>query len=146
MADWTTIPDSSIEPSKPIRSIDGLALRDNPVAIAEGAVGAPRIAAAALQTGTNERDWVLARTSAADAGAVGTYAWLAQSSSTTTNLTAGTTYAGSGLRYFGYQGASGTNSINTPNVGVAPSGTWLAMGTSSNAVAAVKHTLFLRIA
>ena len=43
MADWTTIPDSSIEPGKPIRSIDGLALRDNPIAIAEGAVGADRI-------------------------------------------------------------------------------------------------------
>jgi len=43
MADWTTIPDSSIEPGKPIRSIDGLALRDNPIAIAEGAAGAPRI-------------------------------------------------------------------------------------------------------
>ena len=43
MADWTTIPDSSIEPGKPIRSIDGLALRDNPVAITEGATGAPRI-------------------------------------------------------------------------------------------------------
>ena len=43
MADWTTIPDSSIEPGKPIRSIDGLALRDNPIAIAEGATGAPRI-------------------------------------------------------------------------------------------------------
>jgi hypothetical protein len=47
MADWTTIPDSSIEPGKPIRSIDGLALRDNPVAIAEGAVGAPRVVSAA---------------------------------------------------------------------------------------------------
>ncbi len=43
MADWTTIPDSSIEPGKPIRSIDGLALRDNPIAISEGASGAPRI-------------------------------------------------------------------------------------------------------
>lgn len=43
MADWTTIPDSSIEPGKPIRSIDGLALRDNPIAISEGALGAPRI-------------------------------------------------------------------------------------------------------
>jgi hypothetical protein len=42
MATWTTIPDSSLEPGKPIRSIDALALRDNPVAIAEGAVGAPR--------------------------------------------------------------------------------------------------------
>lgn len=49
MADWTTIPDSSIEPGKPIRSIDGLALRDNPVAIAEGAVGAPRNQLASLE-------------------------------------------------------------------------------------------------
>jgi len=49
MADWTTIPDSSIEPGKPIRSIDGLALRDNPIAIAEGAVGAPRISLLALE-------------------------------------------------------------------------------------------------
>lgn len=43
MATWTTIPDSSLEPGKPIRSIDALALRDNPVAIAEGALGAPRV-------------------------------------------------------------------------------------------------------
>jgi hypothetical protein len=43
MATWTTIPDSSLEPGKPIRSIDGLALRDNPVAIAEGQPSAPRI-------------------------------------------------------------------------------------------------------
>ena len=43
MATWTTIPDSSLEPGKPIRSIDALALRDNPVAIAEGETGAPQI-------------------------------------------------------------------------------------------------------
>lgn len=43
MANWTDIPDSVLEPAKPIRSIDGLALRDNPVAIVEGAPGAPRI-------------------------------------------------------------------------------------------------------
>jgi hypothetical protein len=43
MATWTTLPDASLEPGKPIRSIDGLALRDNPVAITEGATGAPRI-------------------------------------------------------------------------------------------------------
>ena len=48
MADWTTIPDASLEPGKPIRSVDGLALRDNPVAIAEGAAGAPRIQTQAL--------------------------------------------------------------------------------------------------
>ena len=43
MATWTTLPDATLEPGKPIRSIDTLALRDNPVAIAEGEVGAPRI-------------------------------------------------------------------------------------------------------
>lgn len=40
---WTNIPDSVLEPGKPIRSVDGLALRDNPVAIANGDAGAPRI-------------------------------------------------------------------------------------------------------
>lgn len=49
MATWTTIPDSSLEPGKPIRSIDALALRDNPVAIAEGASGSPKVRTAALQ-------------------------------------------------------------------------------------------------
>jgi hypothetical protein len=42
MATWTTLPDATLEPGKPIRSIDVLALRDNPVAIAEGEIGAPR--------------------------------------------------------------------------------------------------------
>lgn len=43
MATWTTLPDSALEPGKPIRSIDALALRDNPVAIIEGESGAPKI-------------------------------------------------------------------------------------------------------
>jgi hypothetical protein len=96
MATWTTITDAALEPGKPIRSVDGLALRDNVTALAEGAAGAPKIQNAALdtdsvtnvkvvnvtlgaekfQTGTTERDWVLARTSDAGAGAVGTYAFL----------------------------------------------------------------------
>src|SRR5690625_681253 len=44
MATWTDIPDSVLEPGKPIRSVDALALRDNAIAIAEGAPNAPRIA------------------------------------------------------------------------------------------------------
>ena len=31
MAEWTTIPDDVLEPGKPIRSVDAIALRDNPV-------------------------------------------------------------------------------------------------------------------
>jgi hypothetical protein len=49
MATWTEIDDSRLEPGKPIRSVDGLALRDNPVAIAEGAENAPRIYTAAMK-------------------------------------------------------------------------------------------------
>lgn len=43
MADWTNIADATLEPGKPIRAIDARALRENPIAIAEGAPGAPRI-------------------------------------------------------------------------------------------------------
>ena len=96
MATWTTITNTALEPGKPIRSVDGLALRDNVTALAEGAAGAPGIASAALidypwgnedirnstlgaekfQTGTTERNWVMERTSNAAGGAVGTYAFL----------------------------------------------------------------------
>lgn len=43
MATWTNIPDSVLEVGKPARSIDAMALRDNPIAIAEGAPGAPKV-------------------------------------------------------------------------------------------------------
>ncbi|MBK1780554.1 hypothetical protein JHL22_04930 [Advenella sp. WQ 585] len=43
MATWTNIPDSVLEVGKPARSVDALALRDNPKAIAEGDSAAPRI-------------------------------------------------------------------------------------------------------
>lgn len=41
MATWTDIPDGNLDPGQPIRSVDGLSLRDNPVAIAESANDAP---------------------------------------------------------------------------------------------------------
>lgn len=55
MATWTTIPDSSLEPGKPIRSIDTLALRDNPIAIAEAASGAPAIVLNAIRSALASR-------------------------------------------------------------------------------------------
>lgn len=48
MTDWTTIPNSSLETGKPIRAVDGRALRDNPIAIAQGSTGAPKIQPEAL--------------------------------------------------------------------------------------------------
>lgn len=41
MVDWTTISDSQVDPNAPITSELMTALRDNPIAIALGAVGAP---------------------------------------------------------------------------------------------------------
>jgi hypothetical protein len=68
MATWTTIPDSSLEPGKPIRSIDALALRDNPVAIAEGEVGATRIMGRAAK---RLQDYSVLTVTASDAFLVG---------------------------------------------------------------------------
>jgi hypothetical protein len=154
MATWTTLPDAALEPGKPIRSIDGLALRDNPVAITEGASGAPRIAAAALQTGNNERDWVLDRTASAAVGSIGTYALLLTTfTSTPTNVTTtyqfGTTHAGSSLRYTNTIDSVGQSQAST----TAPAGTWRAMGqafrlTTDNyggPVYSPSATVFLRI-
>lgn len=44
MADWTDIPDTSLDPDAPLTSNLAYAWRDNPVAMAEGAEGAPKIA------------------------------------------------------------------------------------------------------
>lgn len=48
MADYTNIPDTSLDIEAPVRSIDQKALRDNPLAIIEGAVDAPRLSIHAL--------------------------------------------------------------------------------------------------
>jgi hypothetical protein len=118
MASWTTLPDAALEPGKPIRSIDGLALRDNPVAITEGAAGAPKmqtngITDSAVTTAklannsvttakldANERMTtanVLNATAGAAHQAVGsmTIAW----NTTTSNVASNGTIAGSSLRF-----------------------------------------------
>lgn len=48
MATWTDIPNASLEPGAPARSVDAIALRDNITALAEGATGAPKVLTAAL--------------------------------------------------------------------------------------------------
>jgi hypothetical protein len=121
MADWTTLPDSSLEPGKPIRSIDGLALRDNPIAIAEGAAGAPRI------------DPIAAMAHQGQTGAVGTYAFLGETATTTT--APGGTRAGSALRYVSINKTSSWASTITftailGEFSSTPSGTWRCMGHS----------------
>ncbi|SEB79837.1 hypothetical protein [Rhodobacter sp. 24-YEA-8] len=48
MAFWTNLLNSIFETGKPIRAVDGRALRDNPIAIAEGAPDAPGLQHRAL--------------------------------------------------------------------------------------------------
>lgn len=43
MAAWTNIPSGNLAPGQPLTSAEVLALRDNPIALAEGAAGAPLI-------------------------------------------------------------------------------------------------------
>ena len=149
MATWTTLPDASLEPGKPIRSIDGLALRDNPIAISEGAAGAPQIQTAALVS--NERMTtanVLNATAAASVDGVGTYAFATRPQNTGSTpgnaLSPGATVAGSVLRFS--NSAAGESS--------ALSGTWRCMGAMQSftftdsygsAFTTYRATLFLRI-
>ena len=142
MASWTEIPNSSLESGAPVRSVDGVALRDNPVAIAEGATGAPRIVNAAItdgtigaekfQTGTEESDWVTGRYSGVSFGEIGCIAVLMNAS--TTSVNAGGTIAGSSLRYnfdtgtrtvFELSATSGSGVY--PSGGTSATGTWRAL-------------------
>jgi hypothetical protein len=78
---------------------------------------------------------VLAATAAASVGDVGTYAFLRIV--TLTNASAGTTHAGSGLRYSNAGGGS---------TGGTPSGTWRLMGDTGTGSISASTSLFLRIA
>jgi hypothetical protein len=79
-------------------------------------------------------------------GAVGTYALLVRSNSGS-SISAGTTYAGSGLRYSGFRVGIGSfqEAFAAGNTGGTPSGTWRAMGTSNNNSGINPANIFLRI-
>lgn len=157
MATWTIIPDTDIAQDKPIKAETGLALRDNAIAIAEGAAGAPRIQTAALdsgvvvngkvangtlgaekfQTGTDERNWVRSRIAENNDGAPGSYVFARPEPPGSNDIDPGDTISGSDLTASDMDNKTGGGSL---------SGTWRAMGharytggTNWNA------TLFLRI-
>ena len=48
MADYTVIPDIEYAEGKPVKGVTGIAMRDNLVAVTQGALGTPKIQAAAL--------------------------------------------------------------------------------------------------
>ena len=149
MADWTNLPNQAVGVGGLPSGTTVTALRDNPVAIAEGAAGAPRIDQPAIG------DWYYT------AGAVGTYAF-AWRNSTATPPAFGNTVAGSQLRPAGFTSRGGLN-IQAGDTSFASgidilgsggtnrstfAGTWRCMGEaiqSSDTFGNYPHTLWLRI-
>lgn len=120
MADWTTITETATDPDAPVTSSLLKALRDNPIAIAEGASGATRIDQPAMGT------WLYT------AGGVGTMAFLAIELASGSSISHGSTRAGSLLEYAGVK--TGANGLSLS--GVSPSGTWRLMGYLENSTGA----------
>lgn len=76
MADYIAQPDTAVDPDAPVTSDLMYALRDNPIAMFEGASGAPRLADSALNptlaaVGAVGILWVGRRSAAAEWNAVG---------------------------------------------------------------------------
>ena len=153
MASWTDIPNSSLETGAPARSVDALAFRDNPIAIAEGATGAPRILNAAIndypfgaedfQTGTDETAWVVGRYAGVSANQIGSICISA------TFTAKGGTIAGSLLKYASSVSSFDESFFNYTSLGM--SGTWRSLGGSCsyegfNALLTHQSCLYVRIA
>ena len=139
MADWTVITDASLDPDAPLTSELAYAWRDNPIAIAEGAAGAPRILDAALgTTPTNAgRNWVAQRTVTASASGVGQYAFLRVLGSAGYNPGDTVDASVTGLQWAGSGPTAGSN-VST--------GVWRCQGfISAGSGVSERSTLFLRI-
>lgn len=124
MADYIAQPDSSVDPDAPVTSDLMYALRDNPIAIAEGSAGAPRIADAALSTTVTAagRDWVGRRYASSSWNSVGaTVMGVVDAISTTgtTPVNSGQSVAGSLIRP--------TNAAGAVSAGYL-TGNWECMG------------------
>lgn len=134
MADWFSIPDTAVDPDAPLTSQLAYAWRDNCIAIAEGASGAPRIQPAALGS------WYTSL------GDTKTLAFLGRSADATiSEFIAGNTYSGSLLKYAGVT-INGSGSGITLSA-TSPSGTWRAVGqaVSPGGASPVIATLFIRV-
>ena len=114
MAFWTNLINAIFLPGRPILGSTGVALRDNMIAIAEGAAGAPRIEDAALDTTvtTAGQDWVAARMVARTHGGVGTLVTALRGAGSG-NVAFGATIAGSSISPCSLGGDVGGSLVGT---------------------------------
>lgn len=165
MATWTNISNTNLQPGAPARSVDVIALRDNPIALAEGAAGAPRIQTAALADSavTNPKiangavtvgkvaagtlTWdrmnagsIYAGLGAIAPGAVGSIAMVARSNvSTGTPISWGDLVPGSWLVPSNSAGENGGTTINQL------AGTWRILGSGIPTADATTATIAIRV-
>lgn len=146
MTSYITITDAETDPEAPLTSELAKKWRDNPIAIAKGDATAPKIQMAALVTDSTAISWVASRNAGVAVGAVGSYAFVARDTDgTSSDLLAGTTYAGSLLTYAGFESSS-SGSVVEATYGSGLSGTWRAMGHGNSSEAFYRGiTLALRI-
>lgn len=159
---WSVIADSVLQVGRPIRALTLRLLRDNITALANGDAGAPRIQRVAiqpgsltgaelaantlssfnLQVGANERDWVMGLFAAQVPNQVGTLV-LAYTTSTISEISYGSNYAGSSLTAASLRVTGGA--VEMQWAGSVLPGTWRALGSSGFNVDN-KLTLFMRVA
>lgn len=142
MADWRTISDSEVDPDAPVTSDLMYALRDNAIAIAEGAPGAPVIRDVALggTVSPNGIDWVARRIVGAGWNGLGQTVMADFVRGATTAVTPGTLVPGSDLRPC----ATGGNYFGT-----SLPGTWRLQGylpSTGGGDTPINKSLWLRVA
>ena len=126
MADYRTIADAEVDPDAPLTSSLGYAWRDNPIAIAEGATGAPRVEDSALSNTVTSAgsSWVFNRIINRVHQGVGQSVLCQVSDPVSTETPFGSIRPGSQLRPSSADGVS-------PGVDTLP-GSWRCMGTTSS--------------
>lgn len=144
MADYIAQPDTAVDPDAPVTSDLMYALRDNPIAIAEGAAGAPRIADAALSTTVTPTGylWVGNRYAALPVRGVGSVvmAIVTRNGATAVVIPFGGSAAGSELSLSNANGENSGNSLT---------GSWICLGHISDArpsaTGASRSTIWKRV-
>jgi hypothetical protein len=126
MTSYTTLPDATIAQDQPVTQAVGRALRDNPLAIAEGDPSAPKISsnnafddgiigAEKLQSGSTEESWVSERYAGVGPGDIGAYAMVRVASGfSVTPWFAGASTTGANLRVVKFDTSGNTTDATTP--------------------------------
>lgn len=128
MADFVTVTQTARDPDAPVTTNLINALYDNPIAIAEGASGAPRVQYAAMGT------WFSAIN---NVGSIGFFSY-----ATNVDVAPGATIAGSSLRWTSVREADAdlTDSV------AAPPGDWVLLGNIAPSGSGTRYaSLFMRV-